>query len=311
MNIRLAGESLHSCSGCEISLLNIGEALIPLLDRLQLVHLPLLMDHKYSDPTGEGAKISIPEAEIGLVSGGIANTQQLLVLQAMRASCTTLIALGTCATHGGIPAMINEWPMADALETVFSTPTTDPKDVPDRNVPAMLDRVYALDEKVDVDILLPGCPPAPGMISQLLENMLDGKTPHLPTKSVCDTCPTRRTGSGERKMRRCTVNAQWNRNEPTSAMRCLLEQGFLCMGPVTRGGCGHEGEPACIKARVPCRGCFGPVGHHDNQMLGMMNGLVSQGVDFKTIVDRKSMLRFSGAHGRLRPIKKRTGNIRD
>ena len=87
-------------------------------------------------------------------------------------------------------------------------------------------------------------------------------------------------------------------------MRCLLEQGFLCMGPVTAAGCSQDGEPACIKARVPCRGCFGPVRHRDNQMLGMMNGLVSQGIDFKTIVDRKSMLRFSGAHGRLRPLNK-------
>lgn len=305
MNTRLACESLHSCSGCEISLLNIGEALIPLLDRLQLVHLPLLMDHKYSDPAGSETEISIPGAEIGLVSGGVANAQQLQVLQAMRKSCTTLVALGTCGTHGGIPAMINQWPMADALQTVFSTVTTEPKDVPNQDIPPMLDRVYSLDEKVQVDLFLPGCPPSPTLIAQLLENMLDGGPRKLQTKSVCDTCPTRRTGTGEKKLRRFTVNARFDSNESTASMRCLLEQGFLCMGPVTVGGCGHEGEPACIKARVPCRGCYGPVRHQDNQMLGMLNGLVSQGIDFKTIIDRKSMLRFSGAHGRLRPLKEK------
>ncbi len=304
MNIRLAAESLHSCSGCEISLLNLGQALIPLLERLQLVHLPLLMDHKYCNPAGAGSEILIPEAEIGLVSGGVADTHQLQVLEAMRKSCSTLVALGTCATHGGIPAMINQWPMADALQTVFSTPTTDPKNIPDRDVPAMLDRVYSLDEKVAVDIFLPGCPPSPTLIDQVLEAALDGGTPELPTKSVCDTCPTRRTGTGEKKLRRFTINAEFDRNEPASSMQCLLEQGFLCMGPVTIGGCGHEGEPACIKARVPCRGCYGPVRHQDNQMLGMLNALVSQGINLKTMIDRKSMLRFSGAHGRLRPLNK-------
>ena len=304
MKSRLACESLHSCSGCEISLLNIGEALIPLLDRLQLAHLPLLMDHKYCDPTGSETEISIPEAEIGLVSGGVANTQQLQILEAMRKSCTTLIALGTCATHGGIPAMINEWPMADALHTVFSTATTEPGDVPNQDIPTMLDRVYSLDEKADVDIFLPGCPPDPTIIAKVLEDIFAGLTPKPVTKSVCDTCPTRRTGKGEQKLRRFTVNARFDGNESTASMRCLLEQGFLCMGPVTAAGCSHDGEPACIRARVPCRGCFGPVRHQDNQMLGMLNGLVSQGIDFKTIIDRKSMLRFSGAHGRLRPLNK-------
>ncbi|MCF6186396.1 MAG: methyl viologen-reducing hydrogenase [Desulfobulbaceae bacterium] len=305
MNIRLAAESLHSCSGCEISLLNIGEALIPLLNRLQLVHLPLLMDHKYSDPAGSETEISIPKAEIGLVSGGVANTHQLQVLEAMRKSCTTLVALGTCGTHGGIPAMINEWPMADALQTVFSTVTTEPGDVPNQDIPPMLDRVYSLDEKTDVDIFLPGCPPDPTIIARVLEDFLDGLTPEPVTKSVCDTCPTRRTGKSERKLLRFTANARFDSNESTASMQCLLEQGFLCMGPVTAGGCGHQGEPACIRARVPCRGCYGPVRHQDNQMLGMLNGLVSQGIDFKTIIDRKSMLRFSGAHGRLRPLKEK------
>jgi len=256
MSSRLACESLHSCSGCEIGLLNIGESLIPLLERLQLVHLPLLMDHKYCDPADSEAKITIPDADIVLVSGGVGNLEHLQILRAMRKSCTTLIALGTCATHGGIPAMINQWPMEEALQTVFSTATTERAMVPDQDIPPMLDRVYSLDEKVEVDIFLPGCPPHPTIIARVLKDVLCGKAPTLPTKSVCDTCPTRRTGKGQKTIRRFTANSQFKRNKPTADMRCLLEQGFLCMGPVTAGGCSQDGEPACNKARVPCRGCF-------------------------------------------------------
>ncbi|MBW2682854.1 MAG: methyl viologen-reducing hydrogenase, partial [Deltaproteobacteria bacterium] len=62
--------------------------------------------------------------------------------------------------------------------------------------------------------------------------------------------------------------------------------------------------PGCISARVPCRGCFGPVRKGGNQLLDMMNGLASNGIDYKSVVDRRSILRFTGAHGRLRPVKK-------
>jgi F420-non-reducing hydrogenase small subunit len=85
-------------------------------------------------------------------------------------------------------------------------------------------------------------------------------------------------------------------------MKCLLEQGYLCMGPVTLAGCsGPEGgAPLCIRARVPCRGCYGPVKRTGNQLLDIMNALASNGVDVRSIVDRPSILRFCGAHGRLR-----------
>lgn len=80
------------------------------------------------------------------------------------------------------------------------------------------------------------------------------------------------------------------------------EQGLLCMGPVTRAGCSkNNGEgPRCLIARVPCRGCFGPVKREGNQLLDMYNALASNGIDFTNIADPSSMLRFSGAHGLLR-----------
>jgi len=309
MNIRLAEEWLHSCSGCEIAFLNIGEPLIELLAELEIVHMPILMDHKYYGQCGEEQKsISIPRADIGLVSGGVANVEQLDVLFAMREKCNTLIGLGTCATHGGIPAMLNQWSVEEGFETIFHTVTTDPCTIPDDTVPPFLDRVYAVDEKVKVDVYLPGCPPNPQMIASVIHALMRNERLELPVKSVCDTCPTICEGKGESPAtHRFFDNAVYKAGEPINKMRCLLEQGLMCMGPVTVAGCAHDGIPRCISARVPCRGCFGPVRRQGNQMLDMMNALASNGLDFKSIVDRKSLLRFSGAHGHLRPLKKQRG----
>ena len=73
------------------------------------------------------------------------------------------------------------------------------------------------------------------------------------------------------------------------------------MGPMTLAGCAgmSGGPPRCIEARVPCRGCYGPVRKGGNQLLDVLNALASNGIDTKDLPDRLSSLRFSGAHGRL------------
>ena len=302
MRPRLSCEWLHACSGCEIALLNCGERLLALLERVEIVHFPLLMDHKYSD-RGDAAEIALPEAEIGLVSGGVASEEHLAVLRAMRRQCRTLVALGTCATHGGIPALCNQWPVDQAMGTVFSGVggnNTYPVEVP-----APLDRVYSIDEQVTVDLCVPGCPPRPETIVAVIEALLAGEKPPLPNKSVCETCPTVRAGKGQRTVHRFLANADYDPRAPVAEMRCLLEQGLLCMGPVTAGGCGGPDAPLCIRARVPCRGCYGPVRPGGNPLLDMLNGLASNGIDHRTIVDRRSLLRFSGAHGLLKPLGRR------
>jgi F420-non-reducing hydrogenase small subunit len=302
---RLAEEWLHGCSGCEMALLNTGQGLLDLLQEIDIVHMPMLMDNKYGNVTGKNKKIIIPGADIGIVTGGVANDEQLNVLLSMRSQCTTLIALGTCATHGGIPALANEWSATEWLSTVFSTASTDESTVPEENLPVLLDRVYAVDEKTNVDILIPGCPPRPQVIQHVLMTLLKGKKPQLPTRSVCDTCPALRQGKGAiHNIHRFMDNSTYDPTEPPAEMQCLLEQGLLCMGPVTAAGCSQDGAPQCITARVPCRGCFGPVRHKGNQLLDMMNALASNGIDFTSVIDRRSLLRFSGAHGRIRKKKK-------
>lgn len=306
MTATVAEEWLNACSGCEISLVDMGERLLDVLQLVDFVHIPVLMDHKYYGQLGDGDHLRIPEADVGIISGSIRNTEHLEVAGEMRKRCKTIIAIGACATHGGIPALVNTFTNEEILDRYYSTETTDPADgYPSDGVPELLDRCYALDEKIAVDVYLPGCPPHSDQVFAALAGLLKGEPAALPDKSVCDTCPTVREGKGQvQKLRRFLQAPQYNSDEPLDRMRCLLEQGMLCMGPVTRAGCGGEKRtPRCLSARVPCRGCYGPVKQDGNQMLGMLNALASNGIDVKSLPEIPSLLRFSGAHGRLRPAQ--------
>jgi F420-non-reducing hydrogenase small subunit len=304
MQVKVASEWLNSCSGCEISIVDMGERLLEVLKVAQFVHLPALMDHKYFGQLGDGQHIDIPEADVGIISGGLRNEEHVEVAEAMRKSCKLIIALGTCATHGGIPALTNTFTNQAVLDRYYHTETTDPVDAfPAENLPALLDACLALDEKIKVDIYMPGCPPHPDHIFNALVALVEGRSPELPDKSVCDTCPTRREGKGalDRVKRFLEAPAYGAADEPLDQMRCLLEQGFMCMGPVTRAGCGGDGIlPRCISARVPCRGCYGPVRQDGNQRLDMLNALASNGIDLTSLPESVSLLRFSGAHHLLR-----------
>ena len=308
MPVKIAGEWLNSCSGCEIAILNLGETLLDLLPQLDFVHIPVLMDHKHYGQLGDKTEIDIPKATVGLLSGGIRNEEHLEVAHEMRKKCDILIALGTCATHGGIPALINSYTNEELFEQYYHTESTDPNDLlPSQGLPKLLDRCYALDEHIKIDIYLPGCPPHPDQIATAILALLAGATPELPFKRVCDTCPTIRAGKGNiKEIKRFITTPEFDPDQPLDQMQCLLEQGYLCAGPVTRAGCsGNDGEgPRCISARVPCRGCYGPVRQEGNQLLDMLNALASNGIDIKSLPERDSMLRFSGAHNRLVANKK-------
>jgi F420-non-reducing hydrogenase small subunit len=308
MAARVAEEWLNACSGCEISVVDLGERLLKVLELVEFVHIPVLMDHKYYGQLGDGKHIHIPEADVGIISGGIRNSEHLEVAEEMRKQCKIIVALGTCATHGGIPALANSYENQEILDRYYSTETTDKFDtLPSDGIPKLLDASYALDEKIKVDVYLPGCAPHPDQVFMGLAALLGLMPLALADKSVCDTCPTIREGKGQVKQLRRFLQAPHYGapDEPVDKMRCLLEQGLLCMGPVTKAGCGGDGViPRCIIARVPCRGCYGPVEQDGNQLLGMLNALASNGIDIGSLPEYTSLLRFSGAHHLLTPRKK-------
>jgi F420-non-reducing hydrogenase small subunit len=232
-------------------------------------------------------------------------------LQEIRKKTKFLIALGTCACHGGVPAQANMFKSEDVFEKVFrQSPSTDPSPDPeDPSVPKWTPTCAAVDEVVKVDISIPGCPPHPDWIVEAITALLEGKTAwSLPERSVCDTCPViREKKSGGGPVKRWLQNMQFNPEEGLDKMRCFNEVGFLCNGPVTLAGCaGKAGVPRCVQARTPCRGCFGPIRKGAQPMVDMMGALSSVGLDAKSMLDRRAMLnRYIGGHGVLKVLPAR------
>jgi F420-non-reducing hydrogenase small subunit len=317
---KVAEEWLNICGGCEVSILDIGEPLLNLLPQLEFVHIPVLADHKYFGATGDGTTLEIPNADVGIVSGGIRNEKEKHVAEAMRKSCKVLIALGSCACFGGIPALANMWKRDEVLDKVYrGSKTTASGPNPSENLPPLLESVLALDEAVKVDVYIPGCPTAPELIVQALTSLLEGKPFTLPERSVCDDCPVKREkkASGG-TLKRPLESVAFKQGEPWENTRCFMEQGFLCLGPVTRAGCatgteaeGHTKVPRCIKGYMPCRGCFGPIRKGANPLVDMMGALTSIGLDAKQVQDRRALLnRYIGAQNRLRPLPQKPGQGR-
>jgi F420-non-reducing hydrogenase small subunit len=309
MTVRLVEEWFNICGGCEVTILDMGEALLDLLQQIQIVHMPMIMDHKHLSPSGDNPDhtIDIPEAEIGLISGGIRTEEQKKLALEMRRKCKTLIVLGTCATCGGVPALANQFTRDDMLGKIYlDSASTDVNGIPNEDLPSLTSRVFAISEVVTVDLQLPGCPPTPEMVAGALNALLTKQPFRLSHKSVCDECPTRREKKIPLTLKRRFEDAQFTPGAPLHEMLCHMEQGFLCLGPATRAGCGgSEGIPRCIKAYQPCEGCFGPLSEKANPMVDMMGALSSVGIDPKQIPDRAATLnRFSGA-GRLHPLPKR------
>jgi len=308
MALRVAEEWFAICAGCEITILDIGEPLLEILPKLEFVHMPVIMDHKLFGQTGDQPGPEIPEADVGIITGGIRNEENKEIAEEMRKKCKTLIALGSCACFGGLPALANQFMVDELYEKVYrGSITTDSADNPSQGVPPLTDRVYALHEVVNVDLKLPGCPTTPEMVADALTALLEGREVKLPEKSVCDECPTIREKKAVADLKRPLESVEFEVGKPLDTVRCFMEQGFLCNGPATRSGCGGaEKTPRCVKAYMPCRGCFGPLSDTANPLVDMMGALSTVGLNVRQIPDRAATFnRFSGA-GRLRPLPKRS-----
>jgi NAD-reducing hydrogenase small subunit len=169
---RLATCSLAGCFGCHMSLLDIDEHLVELVDLADLDRSPL-DDKKAFDGM----------VDIGLVEGGCANEDNVRVLRDFRAHCRTLVAVGACAITGGIPAMRNLVGLRECLEEAYLRgPTVESGGmIPnDEDLPLLLDRVYPAHEIVRIDDFLPGCPPSAEAIWAALRALLTGDDLALP-----------------------------------------------------------------------------------------------------------------------------------
>jgi F420-non-reducing hydrogenase small subunit len=300
--VKVAEEWLATCGGCEVTILDMGEKLLDVLPKLEFVHMPVIMDHKYYGQAG-GEEFHIPEADIGIISGGIRNEENRKVAEEMRRKCKTIIALGSCANFGGIPALGNMYTIEQILSAVYGTKSTDKAEFPSADIPPLMERVQAVSEVIKVDVGLPGCPTTPELVAEALTALLEGKPFELPERSVCDDCPTKREKKAVAKLKRPLEKVTFTPGQKFEEIRCFMEQGYLCLGPATRTGCGGEEKiPRCVKAYMTCRGCFGPIREGANPMMDMLGALSTIGLSPREIEDRMATFnRFIGAYAKLRP----------
>jgi F420-non-reducing hydrogenase small subunit len=195
-------------------------------------------------------------------------TEQDEWAQLLRRKARIVVAFGACAHMGGVVGLGNLAEPQELLDVAYrrlpsiSNPGGPVPGQPvqagghDLSLPVLLSRTLPLSEVVEVDYVLPGCPPSPPIIAAAVDRLLSGDLPPRgavlsPNASLCETCP--RAASKPERIEISTL-----RRLATTAIdpeRCFLAQGLVCMGPGTRQGC----QPGCVEAGMPCRGCFGPL----------------------------------------------------
>jgi F420-non-reducing hydrogenase small subunit len=319
-----------SCGGCEISTLNIGEHILTVDAVFDIAFFPCIADFKIKDLE------SYPDGHIDvcLFNGAIRNSENEEMARLLRQKSKVMVAFGSCAYEGCIPALSNLTSKQATLQTIFlDNPSIDnPDDILPQpvtempegklEIPSFYHTVKSLDQVVDVDYYIPGCPPESHQIWAVLQVVVAALTEGAPlppagsivgssTVAVCEECPLEKHEKTIARFYRPYEKIP----EPDL---CLLEQGLMCMGPATAGGCGA----LCPQVGMGCRGCYGPLPGIEDQGARMVTAIASvidvsgkPGDDedelarrveqaIATIPDPAgTFYRFSMAHSLLRRVK--------
>jgi NAD-reducing hydrogenase small subunit len=168
--VKVAMDWLAACAGCEMSVLDMDERLVQLLEKIELTSTPIT-DLKH--PPKEGVTV-------GILSGTVNNTTNLEVAKEMRARCKILIAMGDCAVFGGIMTMRNFFDTNEALKRAYvETESTVDGIIPNSEELSKPIKACPVNQVVKVDIHLPGCPPSADAIYYVLTELLEGRIPVL------------------------------------------------------------------------------------------------------------------------------------
>jgi F420-non-reducing hydrogenase small subunit len=222
--------SLTCCAGCVSSLLNAGEAMLEILSKdFEIFYSPTFLDFK-----------EIPEVDLAIVEGGVRTEADENLIREVRAKSKKLVALGMCATHGGITTLGNVMSVKKLLERSYTLLDTS-------KLPELKDLMYPICNFVDVEYYIPGCPPMPFLIVHTLKSIVSGKAPLRHQSVVCTEC--------HRKIVLAKIDRLYGIYEKeVDPELCLVSQGFVCLGSLTREGCGAP----CPRAGFTCFGCRGP-----------------------------------------------------
>jgi F420-non-reducing hydrogenase small subunit len=267
-----------SCGGCEEAVVDLAEDLLGVVEAAEIVLWPCAMDFKKADLE------SMPDKAIAatLLNGAIRTSEQEEMAHLLRRKSQYLVAFGACAQLGGIPGLANQFSREQLLRFVYEeSPTTDnktntrPSAACAQNgyhlsLPELRTVVRTLDQVVDVDYYVPGCPPSAKLTKAAVTALLSGPAPPkgsvlAPDIALCEQCPRKDTKPADLSF------TQFKRPHLTDLdpNTCLLAQGVVCLGPATRGGC----EAACIRGGMPCSGCFGPTSRTRDQGAKVLSSL--------------------------------------
>ncbi len=175
----VATTSLCGCFGCHMSLLDIDERILELIEIVEFNKSPI-----------DDIKKFTKQCDIGLIEGGCSNSENVHVLKDFRKNCKILISFGECALMGGLPALRNGIPIKECLDEAYLNGPTVVNSNPDKilpnddEIPMMLDKVYPCHEIVKIDYFLPGCPPRADLIWDALVAILTGNELKLPYEVV-------------------------------------------------------------------------------------------------------------------------------
>jgi len=284
-----------ACGGCDVAVLDTNEFILDVAKAADIRFWPIAVDGKYSDVEA----MRDGELDLALFNGSVRNSENEHVAKLLRQKSKILVAFGSCAHMGGIPGLANLTTKDEIFATAYlhnasiepgnrtiPHPTTQ-IDGMSVELPSFYRRVYRLADVVDVDYFLPGCPPAPEQVKNVLLAVVKGQLPPKGSvvgaseRSVCEECRRTKSGKRIRKFHRPFEIVQ----DPGL---CLLEQGILCMGSATRGGCGVR----CPESNQGCRGCYGPVPSVRDQGAKILCALAS-------IIDSKDPEEIEGILGGL------------
>ncbi len=267
-----------SCGGCEETVVDLAEDILGVVEAVDIVLWPVAMDFKYKDVE------AMPDKSITatLLNGAIRSSEQEEMARLLRRKSQFLIAYGSCAMSGGIPALANLCSREQILQfnyedapTLVNEQKTRPQLRFQNNgdtvtLPELRNVVRSLDQVVEVDYYVPGCPPTPNLTKTAITALLEGKLPPkgsviAPDIALCDEC--------SRKSSKPTDLSFTEFKRPHQVLAdpalCFLAQGIVCMGPATRSGCGAQ----CTTGNMPCTGCFGPTSRVRDQGLKIMSSL--------------------------------------
>jgi F420-non-reducing hydrogenase small subunit len=262
--LKLALYWAASCGGCEIAIVELRERILDLDMAADILFWPCAMDFKYKDVK------AMPDGyiDVCLFNGAIRSSENEHLAHLLRQKSQVFVAFGSCAHEGCIPGLANLFDRQSIFQRVYlETPSTDN---PELTIPKLYNTVKTLSQVEDVDYFVPGCPPQAPQIWAVIETILNGQLPPKGSviganeKTVCDECPHNREEKHIKKFYR-----------PHEIIpdpgRCLFDQGIICAGPATRGGCGA----LCPNVNMPCRGCYGPPPNVIDQGAALLSAVAS------------------------------------